>query len=1071
MSKFVHLHTHSHYSLLEALPKIPDLVERAKKYGMEALALTDAGNLYGAIEFYKECKDEGIKPIIGVDAYMAIRNLEDKEARIDNKRNRLVLLAKDYEGYKNLMKLVTISNLEGFYYKPRMDKKLLEKHHEGLIAIMPSFSGELVKILGMEDIDKAKATVEWYKNLFGPENFFIEITHHPEISGHEDRMQSLIKFARETDTQLVAAHDVYYLDPKDKPARDTLLSIQSHVGKDSTRGFNDEEDDFSFISPEKADKYFKHIPDALDNTVKIAEMCNLDLTLGSWVFPQYIIEGGQSYDDALREIVFKGFETRKVEKTPETLERVEYELKIIKDKGYSPYFLVVGDLLRYAHENKILTNIRGSVAGSMVTYLAHITNVNPIEYKLPFERFLNPERPSPPDIDMDYADNRRDEIIEYARQKYGADHVAQIGTFGTMMARGAVRDVARAMGFPYGLGDTIAKLIPMGAQGFPMTLERAMKENPDLSKMYKNDPDTKTIIDMAKKIEGSARHISVHAAGVVISPGPLTDFTPLQYDTKGEMKIISQYDMYSIEEAGLLKFDFLGIKNLAIIADAIDRIQKIKGIEIDIENIPLDDKKTFAMLSRGETEGTFQLNGDGMTRSLMELKPNTIHDINVMVALYRPGPMDNIQEYIARKHGKKSITYMHPKMKDFLDTTYGVLVYQDDLLMTAIEVAGYSWGEVDKFRKAVGKKIPAEMAKQHIIFVDGCQKHGGMSKEKAEDLWKLFEPFQGYGFNKAHAASYGRMAYQTAYLKANFPAIYMSAVLTADSGDVERIGIMINECKRLGIDVLPPSVNESFSQFTVVKEDNQNAQTDYKIRFGLTTIKNFGQGVSTAIIEERKQNGKFKSLVDFLDRVVDKNLNKKSLEALIKSGAFDELPVGEAPVDRGVLNANIENLLAYNREHSNAPKAQDSLFGLMTDTSTLPTLRLAPAEPASQKEKLLWEKELLGLYISGHPLEEFKDKFAKLDGDIKKLEECKENHECVIAGIITSIREVVTKKGDRMAFIRLEDFSGMTEVVVFPKVYEEFKSFIVPENCVAMKGKVSKRNNETSFMADKIKAL
>ena len=1029
---------------------------------MESLALTDAGNLYGAIEFYKECKVVGIKPILGVDLYVASRGRKDKEARIDNNRTRLVMLAKDNVGYKNLLELVTLSNLEGFYYKPRIDKELIEKYHAGLVVIMPSFSGEVVKTLSM-DREKAKTIVNWYKNIFGEENFYLEITHHPEIAGHEDKMTELIKFAQETKTRLVAAQDVYYLEPGDKPARDTLLSIQSHVGKDTAKSFNDEEEDFSFISSEKAEKYFKHIKEALDNTAVISEMCNVELNLGSWVFPKYIVESGKSYDDELREIVYRGFEKRNVPQGKTEIDRVEYELKVIKDKGYSPYFLVVGDLLRYAHEHGILTNIRGSVAGSMVTYLAHITNVNPIEYKLPFERFLNPDRPSAPDIDMDFADNRRDEIINYAREKYGADRVAQIGTFGTMMARGAVRDVCRALGFAYGIGDQIAKMIPMGAQGFPMTLDRALKENPDLKKLYKEDADTKTIIDMAKKIEGCARHISVHAAGVVIAPGPLTDYTPLQFDTKGENKIISQYDMYSIEEAGLLKFDFLGIKNLSIIADAVERIKKIENIDVDIENIPLDDKKTFQMLSRGETEGTFQLNGDGMTRSLMELKPTTIHDINAMVALYRPGPIETIPMYIERKHNAKLITYLDPRMKEYLDFSYGVIVYQDDVLLTAIKLAGYSWLEADKLRKAMGKKIPAVMQAEKEKLLKGFVEFGKLTPQLADKLWKLIEPFAAYGFNKAHAASYGRMAYQTAYLKANFPAIYMSAVLTADSGDVERIGIMIAECKRMGIEVLPPSINESFSQFTVVK-DNEG-KTPHKIRFGLTTIKNFGQGISTAIIEERKAGGRFTSLINFLDRIKDKNLNKKSLESLIKAGAMDEFG------DRGVLLANCENLLAYNREHLNAPKDQGSLFGMMSDTSTLPTLKLFEAPLATKKEKLLWEKDLLGLYISGHPLEEFKEKFEKMDCDIKKLEDKKENDVCVIAGIVTNIREVMTKKGERMVFITLEDFSGSTEVVVFPKVFEEFKSFITLENCIAVKGKVSKRNNETSFMADKIKSL
>ncbi len=1010
MSKFVHLHTHSHYSLLEALPKIPELIKKAKKLGMTALALTDSGNLYGAIEFYKECKEQGIKPIIGVDFYVALRTRIDKEAHIDNQRTRLILLAENNQGYKNLLKLVSASYLEGFYYKPRIDRELLEKHHEGLIGI-------------------AKEE-KYYKEIFG-DRFFLE--------------------------KDLAIYDVHYLEPEDRPAFDTVLSIQEHLN----RGVFDEIENLHFRTPEEVAKDYKDNPKALENTAKIAERCHVEIELGQWVFPDIKTENNESPDDALRKIVYDGLVTRKLEKTPQEIERVEYELKVIKDKGYAKYFLVVSDLLRFSHENGILTNVRGSVAGSLITYLAGITNINPLEYNLPFERFLNPDRPSAPDIDMDFADTRRDEVIEYARKKYGVDRVAQIGTFGTMMARGAVRDVTRAMGLAYGLGDQIAKLIPMGAQGFPMTLSRAMKENPDLKKLYDEDVDTKTIIDMAKKIEGNARHISVHAAGVVIAPGPLTDYTALQYDTKGEMKVITQYDMYSIEEAGLLKFDFLGIRNLSIIADALTRIEKIEGKKIKLEDIPIDDKKTFEMLARGETEGTFQLNGDGMTRSLMDLKPTSIYDINVMVALYRPGPMDNIKEYIARKHGQKPITYLHPKMKSFLDTTFGVLVYQDDLLMTAIEVAGYSWGEVDKFRKAVGKKIPAEMKKQHIIFVEGCQKNGGMSKEKAEALWQLFEPFQGYGFNKAHAASYGYIAYITAWLKANFPAIYMSAVLTAESGDVESVGIMVAECKRMKIDVLPPSINESFSQFSVVSD----GKNPYKIRFGLTTIKNFGQGISSAITAERKAGGKFKNLADFLDRIKDKNLNKKSLESLIKSGALDEF--GE----RGHLLVNLETLLHYHRERSNTSEKQDSLFGLMEDASTLPKLRLEPAPEASMKDKLLWEKELLGLYVSGHPLDQYKEKFMNKDANIKKLADSPEGMETVIAGIVEEVRDVLTKNNERMVFMKLADFSGSIEVAIFPRVLSAFREFVKLEACIAIKGKVSKRNATTSFIAEKIKAL
>lgn len=1053
MSKFAHLHTHSHYSLLEALPKIPNLVKKAHLSGMEALALTDSGNLYGAIQFYKECKKQGIKPIIGVDFYVAIRTRLDKEARVDNERTRLILLAENNIGYKNLLKLVSDSFLEGFYYKPRIDKELIEKYKEGLIAILPTSTQ-----------NNTQELAQYYRKVFGRDNFFIEITHHPEKKEHKNLMQERIALAKTIDAQIVATHDIYYLEPSDKQARNTLLSIQGNLAGSGNRTLDEnenEDENLSFLSTEEMEDGFKDIPEAIDNAGKIAERCNLKLDLGKWVFPNYIVESGKSYDDELREIVYAGIRKRKLTETKEVKNRIEYELKIIFDKGYSPYFLVAADLLNYAHEHGILTNTRGSAAGSIVTYLSGITTVDPLKYALPFERFLNPDRPSPPDVDLDIADDRRDELINYARTKYGEKNVAQIGTFGTMMARGAVRDVTRALGFSYTLGDKIAKLIPLGAQGFPMTIKRAKKENPELKKLYEEDEDSKTIMNMAEKIEGNARHISVHAAGVVISPKPLVDYTPLQYDTKGEKKIITQYDMYSIEEAGLLKFDFLGIRNLSIIADTLVRIEKIEGKKIKEEDIPIDDTKTFEMLARGETEGTFQLNGDGMTRSLIELKPNSIHDINIMVALYRPGPMDNIKEYIARKHGRSPVTYLHPKMKNFLDTTYGVLVYQDDLLMTAIEVAGYSWGEVDKFRKAVGKKIPEEMRKQHIIFVEGCEKHGGMSKDKAEALWKLFEPFQGYGFNKAHAASYGHVAYITAYLKANYPAIYMSAVLTAESGDVDKIGTMIKECKRMGIDVLPPSVNESFSQFTVVKVDGQH----HKIRFGLTTIKNFGQSCSTSITQERKFNGKFKSLEDFLNRIKDKNLNKKSLESLIKCGALDEFN------DRGILLSNLEDLLDYHRERMTAPKNQDSLFSLMPDTTSVPLMRLKEGKLATKNEKLMWEKELLGLYISGHPLEAYKDKLLTMKVNSENIAKTPSGAEVVMAGIVEQIRDVLTKNNERMIFMRLADLSGSFEVAIFPRVLNEFRSFIELENCIVIKGRTSKRNEETSLIAEKIKAL
>ena len=1058
MEKFVHLHIHSHYSLLQALPKIPDLIAAAKKNEMVALALTDNGNLYGAIEFYKACKKENVKPIIGLDAYVATRTRFDKQAGVDNRRARLVLLAKNLTGYKNLIKLVTYSHLEGFYYKPRIDRELLEKYHEGLVAILPAFSSEVSLALKNRDQEKANETTQWYKKIFG-ENCYLEITHHPEIENHQELMREITTFGKKANIKIVASQEINYILPEDRKAWETLLSVQNGADAVDRHAFASE-GDFSFFSTEQMKKYFTDLPEAFAEANAVAEKCNLEIPLGQWVFPEFKLPNGETPDESLRKIVALGFEKRGIAETAELKERVEYELKVIKDKGYAPYFLVVSDLLRFAHENKILTTIRGSVAGSLVTYLAGITNVNPIEYKLPFERFLNPERPSAPDIDMDFADNRRDEMIAYAKQKYGADKVAQIGTFGTMMARGAVRDVARALGFEYAVGDKISKMIPFGSQGFPMTLERALEMVLELKALYKNDKEAKEIIDLAKKIEGCARHISVHAAGVVIAPQPLIEYTPLQYDPKGEGKIITQYDMYAIEEAGLLKFDFLGIKNLAILADATERVEKLEGKKIDIENIPLDDKKTFEMLARGETAGLFQLNGDAMTKFLIDLKPTNINDINVMVALFRPGPMKNIPEYIARKHKQKPVTYLHSKMEKFLKESYGILVYQEDIMFTALELAGYTWKTVDKLRKAIGKKIPKEMAEQHEIFVEDCQKHSGIPKEKAEKIWELFEPFQGYGFNKAHAASYGKVAYQTAYLKANFPAIYMSSVLTADSGDVEKIGETISECKRMGIPVLPPSVNESFSQFTVVKGDE-----NYKIRFGLVTIKNFGQGVSTAIIEERKRNGRFKSLGDFLTRVQDKNLNKKSLEALIKAGALDEF--GE----RGIMLANTENLLAYNRECSQTPTSQDSLFGDFQDAS-IPDLRLEPAPAATPTEKLTWEKELLGLYISGHPLDKYREKLEKREVNIRRVkEELREGMEAVVAGIVEEARAIITKNNDQMMFLKIADFTGSIEVVIFPRVFNDYKKILAPEKLLAIKGRISNRNGVISLIAEKIKEL
>ncbi|MEK7564296.1 MAG: DNA polymerase III subunit alpha [Patescibacteria group bacterium] len=1071
-AQFVHLHTHSHYSLLDGMSKPEDLVALAKKYKMSALAITDHGNMYGAIEFYKLAKKEGIKPIIGVEAYMTAGHRSDRTAEAGGGKRyyHLTLLAKNIEGYKNLIKLVTIASIEGYYYKPRMDKEILREYSSGIIALSGCLGGELSQSLASGDMEKAEELVVEYQDIFGKENYFLEIQNYGKIPGGPEVKKGLIALSKKFNIPLVGTIDSHYPNKDDAKAHETLLAIQTNSDIKDENRFTFGDGNCYFVDEKTAFEFFKDIPEAFTNTMKVADMCDVELTLGSWVFPKLEVEEGKTPDEKLRELAKEGIKRLRLEETDEIKERVEYELKVIKDKGYAPYFLVVGDLLHYAKEVGILTTIRGSVAGSLVTYLIGITNVNPIEYKLPFERFLNPFRPSAPDIDMDYADNRRDEMLEYAKRKYGEENVAQIGTFGTMMARGAVRDVARALAYPYTIGDRISKMIPMGSQGMPMTIDHAMKIVPELKEAYTKEKDTKEIIDLAKKLEGCVRHISVHAAGVVISPTPLYDFSPIQFDPKGGKKI-TQYDMYSIEEAGLLKFDFLGIRNLAILSDAVSLVKQFYNINIDIERIPLDDKKTFELLANGQTEGLFQLNGSGMTRYLKELKPTSIHDINAMVALYRPGPMESIPEYIKRKHNPSLVRYLDPRMKKFLGESYGLIVYQDDLLFSAIELAGYNWEEADKFRKAVGKKIPKEMAAQREKLTKGIIANG-QTPAFAEKLWKLFEPFQAYGFNKAHAASYGKVAYQTAYMKANFPVEYMAAILTAESGDVEKISEIIEECKIMHIEVLPPNINESYGGFTCLpKEADTTINLENKsanIRFGFYTIKNLGTDISNAIIEERKQNGKFNSISDFLNRVKHKNINKKSMEALIKSGCMDEWG------DRGVFLSNLENMLAYHKENIKQNENQISLFGNMkTEVSTF---KMEPAPQATQAEKLLWEKELLGLYISGHPLDRLREKLQSRNINIKKVKEGMDYNatngmQVTLAGIIESVRQVVTKKNERMAFLKIADLTDSIEAVAFPSIFKDLIEVLVPEKCIAFSGKVSDKNGEKSIIIEAIKEI
>jgi len=1061
---FTHLHVHSHYSLLDGLPKIHDLVKRTKELGMASVALTDHGTMYGAIEFYQKVTEAGIKPIIGLEAYVAPNSLYEKNSKIDD-YTHIILLAANLEGYHNLIKLVTISHLEGYYYKPRIDKNLLQKYSSGLICLSGCLNSEMAKLVLADKIDEAEKLARAYRDMFGDGNFYLEIQNHLDSLEQSRVNNELIKLSKQSSIPLALTQDIHYLYQEDREAQDVMVCVNTGRLLSDKNRLNMSAFNLSMTSEAEVRESFSYAPEAVDNTNLIADKCNVALELNKkWYFMNYDVPSGKNVKDYLKEVAYQAVETRGLNMA-DVCERIDYELDIINQKGYATYFLVVADYVNFARVNGIISTTRGSAAGSLVGYLLGITNINPLVYHLPFERFLNPSRPTPPDIDVDFADVERGRVIEYITNKYGKDKVAHIVTFGSLQAKAAVRDTVRVMGLPYSLGDKLSKMIPHGKHGFHMTLDEAIRITPDLGNWYQRDDQVHQVLDLAKKIEGCVRHASTHAAGMIISPTPLTDYIPLQKETGGE-SIITQYDMHCIEAVGLIKVDILGIRNLSILGYARDLIKKTCDVSLDLENLSLDDKTTYDYLSSGHTLGLFQLGSAGMTRYLKELQPSNIFDIMAMISLFRPGPMDSIPDFIKRKHNRKLIKYIDPRLHTILKMSYGIITYQDDVLLIAIQLAGFTWEEADKLRKAMGKKIPQEMAAQKEKFITGCLK-GQLAQAKADKLWHLIEPFAAYGFNKAHAASYAMIAYQTAYLKAHWTAEFMTAVLTAESDNADKVAEAILECKSLDINVLPPDINESFENFTYINKG--------EIRFGILAIKNLGSDIVEKIIKERVAGGRFKTLVDFMQRMCDKGLSKRSLEGLIKSGAMDEFGA------RTVLIASMDKMLDYCRHYLKTKTSnQDSLFGWLNNSNAssdrgyddpLNSFTLESASQVTQEEQLAWEKEYLGLYISGHPFDKFINLVKDVAVSLSSLSERGEGDSVVVAGTLGDIKKIITRSNEQMVFAELTDMLSEAEVVVFPSLFSVSANLWSKNNCVIMLAKISTKDDQIKLLCEQAQEL
>jgi len=1058
MAEFVHLHVHSEYSLLDGLSRIEDLIRRAKELDMESLAITDHGVMYAALGFYRQALQGGIKPIIGCEMYLARESMHSRRPRRDGKPYHLVLLAEDQKGYQNLLHLTTKGHLDGFYYKPRIDKELLSQHCDGLVALSACAKGEVAYLLGQGDAEGARRAAAWYRDLFGPDRFYLELQEH-DIPDLADINRQLISISHDLDIPLVATNDVHYVRQEDIQAHDLLLCIQTNATVNDPNRMKMQGAGYHLRSYDEMAALFSEVPEALSNTLKIAERCDLTFDFETLHLPPFRVPPGHTNETYLEELCQEGLKKRYGHPTSEVKDRLEHELKLVGEMGFAGYFLIVWDLIRFSKERGILVGPgRGSAAGSIVSYCLGITDLDPLKHGLFFERFLNPGRRTMPDIDMDFPEDRRAEVMAYAVEKYGQDHVAQIITFGTMAARAAIRDAGRALDLPPGEVDRTAKLIPFGH-----TIEEALNTAPELKQLYEEHSYIRDLVEAARNLEGAVRHASTHAAGVVITDEPLTQYVPLQRAIKGD-GLITQYAMGELESIGLLKMDFLGLSTLTVIQRTLDLVTETRGVELSLEDIDLDDPESYRLLSEGEVTGIFQVESAGMRRVLRELRPSCFADVMAALALYRPGPMEYIPEFIKRKHGETPIEYTIPELEPILEETYGVIVYQEQIIRMARELAGFSTSEADMFRHAIGKKNAAELEAQREMFIRGLVAND-IAQDTAQEIFKMIEYFARYGFNKAHAAAYAVITCQTAYLKAHHPVEYMAALLTVDKDNSDRVAMEVADCRRLKIPVLPPNINHSDLQFTIEKsisdtnDDGQGVEGGSAIRFGLGAVKNVGQGPIEIILQGR-QDRPFGDIGDFCHRVDLRQVNRRALDSLIRCGTLDDF------ASRGQLLNSIDTMMSISQQAHHAQEiGQLTMFDLGQQAAA--TLNLSDGPDVPRRTKLAWEKELLGLYISEHPLERMASSLDKHTSALcGEIDASLSRQTVIIAGMVSRVRRIATKNDRLMAFAELEDLHGSVEVVVFPGAYEKTRELWQPDNILLVRGRVQVREDDAKVICE-----